>query len=129
MKQPIGVLVIMGYFVVGASTVLPVISRLPRLPLLQGSILLANVVVMLFVAGGLYRMQGWSRWVSIAILAITLVRIPIQLIEKNAFTDTTLEAIHVLFLVWAIHYLTRPYAKTAFRLASLERSRAARSSQ
>jgi hypothetical protein len=129
MKQPIGILLIMGYFVVGASTVLPVIGELPRLPLLQGSILFANVVVMLFVAGGLYKMQGWSRWVSIAILAITLVRIPIRQVGKNDLADTTL-AIHVLFLIWAIHYLTRPYAKSAFRLASLKRSReAARPSQ
>ena len=123
MKQPIGVVVIMGYFVVGASTVFPLISKLPRLPLLQSSILLAYAVVMLFVAGGLYKMQGWSRWASIAILAITLVRIPIRLVEKKAFANMTIKGIYVLFLVWAIRYLAGPYAKAAFRLASLKRSR------
>ena len=119
MKQPLGVLVIMGYFLVGASTVFPLIGRLPRLPLLQSLTLLANVVALLFVAGGLYKMQGWSRWASIAILAIELVRIPIRLVEENPFANMTIAGIHALFIVWAIHYLTRPFAKAAFRLASL----------
>ena len=78
---------------------------------------------MLFVAVGLYKMQGWSRWTSIAILAIKLVDIPIRLVERHAFANTTTVGIYAAFLVWAILYLTRPYAKAAFRLASLKRSR------
>ncbi len=122
MKQPPGVLVIMGYFLVGASTVFPLIGRLPRLPLLQSLPLLANVVALLFVAGGLYKMQGWSRWASIAILAIELVRIAIRLVEENPFANMTIAGIYALFIVWEIRYLTRPFAKAAFRLASLKRS-------
>ncbi len=123
MKQPPGVLVIMGYFLVGAATAFPLIGRLPRLPLFQSLTLLANVVVLLFVAGGLYKMQGWSRWASIAILAIEIVRIPIRLVQENAFDNMTMAAVHGLFIVWAIRYLTRSFAKAAFRLASLKRSR------
>jgi len=123
MKQPIGVLVIMGYFLVGASTVFPLIDRLPRLPLLQSLTLLANVVALLFVAGGLYKMQGWSRWASIAILAIELVRIPVRLAEEKPSASMIIAGIHASFIVWAIQYLTRPFAKAAFRLAALKRSR------
>jgi hypothetical protein len=127
MKQPFGVLVIMGYFLVGASTGFPLISRLPQLPLLQSLTVVVNVVGLLFIAGGLYKMQGWARWASIVILAIQLVRIPIQAVNEKAFATTT--GIHALFIVWAIHYLTRPFARAAFRLASLKRSQAAVASQ
>ena len=124
MKEPFGLLVIMGYFVVGASTGLPFItSRLPRLPLFQSVPVLVFVVALLFVAGELYKMQGWARWVSIVILAFELVSIPIQAVKENAFA--TITGIHALFIVWAIHYLTRPFARAAFRLASLKRSREA----
>jgi hypothetical protein len=123
MKQPPGVLVIMGYFLVGAAIVFPLIDRLPRLPLFQSMTLLANVVVLLFVAGGLYKMQGWSRWAAIAILAIELVRIPIRLVQENGFANMTMATIHALFILWGIHYLNRPFARAAFRLASLKRSR------
>ena len=123
MKQPFGVLVIMGYFLVGASTGFPLISRLPQLPLVQSVTVLVIVVTLLFVAGGLYKMQGWARWASILILAIELVRISIEAIKENAVATAT--GIHVLFIVWAIYYLTRPFARGAFRLASLKRSREA----
>ena len=73
-------------------------------------------------------MQGWARWVSIVILAFELVSIPIRAVKENAFA--TITGIHALFIVWAIHYLTRPFVRAAFRLASLKRSReAAASSQ
>lgn len=121
MKQPFGVLVIMGYFLVRASTGFPLISRLPGLPLLQSVTVLVIVVALLFVAGGLYKMQGWARWASIVILAIGLIRIPIQAVKENGFSNIT--GILALFIIWAIHYLTRPFAKAAFRLASLKRSR------
>jgi hypothetical protein len=127
MKQPFGVLVIMGYFLVGASTGFPLISRLPQLPLLQSLTVVVIVVGLMFVAGGLYKMQGWARWASIVILAIQLVRIPIQAVNEKAFA--TITGIHALFIVWAIHYLTRPFARAAFRLASLKRSQEAVASQ
>jgi hypothetical protein len=123
MKQPVGVAVIMGYFLVWASMVFPLLERLPRLPLLQSATILVNVVLLLVLAGGLYEMQGWSRWATIAILAIELIRIPIQLVEDEAFDNLTVPGIHALFIVWAIWYLNGPLAKAAFRLASLKRSR------
>jgi hypothetical protein len=122
MKQPIGVLVIMGYFLAEASFIFPFIGRLlPRLSLLQSVTVLVDFVALLFVAGGLYKMQGWSRWASIVILAIQLVRIPFQVVKENDLA--TILGIQALFIVWAIYYLTRPFAKAAFRLASLKRSR------
>ena len=123
MKQPVGVVVIMGYFLVGASMVFPLIGRLPRLPLLQSATILVNAVLLLILAGGLYKMQSWSRWATIAILAIEFIRILIQLVEDKALTNLTLPGIHALFIVWAIWYLNGPLAKAAFRLASLKRSR------
>lgn len=111
-----------------ASAGFSLISRFSQLPLLQSLTALVIVVALLFVAGGLYKMQGWARWASILILAIELVRIPIEAVKENAFAAIT--GIHVLFIVWAIRYLTRPLARSAFRLASLKRSReAAASSQ
>ena len=126
MKQPFGVLVIMGYFLVGASVGFPLISRLPQLHLLQSLSVLVNVVTLLFVAGGLYKMQGWARWASIVILAIQFVRIPIQAVNEKAFATFT--GMYALYIVWAIYYLTRPFAKAAFRLASLKRSHEAAAS-
>ena len=121
MKQPFGVLVIMGYFVVEASMGFPFFSELPRLPLLKSVSFLVIFLALLFVAGGLYKMQGWARWASILILAIELARVPVQVIKENAFA--TITGMHVLFNIWAIYYLTRPFAKAAFKLASLKRSR------
>lgn len=123
MKQPVGVAVIMGYFLVWASMVFSLIGRLPRLPLLQSATILVNVVLLLVLAGGLYKMQGWSRWAAIAILGIELIRIPIQLVKDKAFDNLTVPGIHASFIVWAIWYLNGPLAKAAFRLASLKRSR------
>ena len=60
-------------------------------------------LALLFVAGGLYKMQGWARWASILILAIELARVPIQTIKENAFA--TITGMHALFNVWAIYYL------------------------
>lgn len=78
---------------------------------------------LLFIAGGLYRMQGWSRWASIAIFAIALVRIPLRLARVHDVAFVMVQGLFALFLFWAIRYLTRPYAISAFRLASLRRSR------
>lgn len=122
MKQPIGVLLIMGYFLVAASTAVFTIKRLPQLSLLQSLSVLVNVVVLIFVAGGLYKMQGWARWASIALLAIHLVRMTFAVFKEKAFDNLTTVGIYA-FIVWGIRYLTRPFAKAAFRLASLKRSR------
>jgi len=126
MKQPFGVLVIMGYFAVEASMGFPFFSELPRLPLLKSVSFLVIFVALLFVAGGLYKLQGWARWASILILVVELARVPIQAIKVNAFA--TITGMQALFNVWAIYYLTRPFAKAAFKLASLKRSREAAAS-
>lgn len=123
MKQPAGVLVIMGFFLMMAAGTFVGTVRLPQPSLLGSWILLLNIVVLLFVAGGLYRMQGWSRWASIALFAIALVRIPGQLTKVHDVGFVTLQGLFALFFFWAIRYLTRPYATAAFRLASLRRSR------
>jgi hypothetical protein len=77
----------------------------------------ASLLISLILAFALLKMQNWSRWVSIAVYAISLVFIPREVIAAHGVPDLVRVGLRTLFFVWAIWYLSQPHVKAAFRSA------------
>jgi len=76
----------------------------------------ANLVIGFGLGWALYFMAGWSRWASIVACAASLLVVPPQLTWfRGSMHLIVIVGCRVLFMVWAIWYLSQPHIKAAFQ--------------
>jgi hypothetical protein len=121
MKRPTGVTIMACIFLCMAiNSVIGLVRFLPEFQK-RGwlALLVANLLIAVILGVALLKMQGWSRWLGIAVSAASLVLIPHAVVSTHGLPDIIRAGLRTLFFVWVIWYLSQPFVKAAFRTASL----------
>ena len=75
-----------------------------------------NLLVFVTLCVSLLTMQSWSRWLCIAVCALSLLLVPSIVVEAHGNWLTLIRAgLRTLFCVWGVWYLSQPHVKAAFR--------------